>query len=200
MKADGATGSTVLATVARASRLVVKVGSTLVTNEGRGLDHDAVGRWASQIAALAQAGKSVILVSSGAIAEGMQRLGWSTRPRAIHDLQAAAAVGQMGLVQAYERAFAGDIRNLRPMGPSALAAADAAARSNDPTHAKQFLDIAARDPSCRIDARRRAVALRLAAEGVAVEAGHVHVGDQERRLDVTQAGTGRAAVAQELDS
>jgi glutamate 5-kinase len=99
-------GSAGSATVARASRLVVKVGSTLVTNEGRGLDHDAVGRWASQIAALAQAGKSVILVSSGAIAEGMQRLGWSTRPRAIHDLQAAAAVGQMGLVQAYERAFA----------------------------------------------------------------------------------------------
>ena len=108
MKPDDATGSgaATSATVARAARLVVKVGSTLVTNEGRGLDHDAVGRWAAQIAALAQAGKSVILVSSGAIAEGMRRLGWSTRPRAIHDLQAAAAVGQMGLVQAYERAFA----------------------------------------------------------------------------------------------
>jgi len=101
-----ASGNAMATTVARAARLVVKVGSTLVTNEGRGLDHDAVGRWASQIAALAQAGKAVILVSSGAIAEGMQRLGWSTRPRAIHDLQAAAAVGQMGLVQAYERAFA----------------------------------------------------------------------------------------------
>jgi glutamate 5-kinase len=91
---------------ARASRLVVKVGSSLVTNNGRGLDHDAVARWAAQIAQLAQAGKSTVLVSSGAIAEGMQRLGWSMRPRAIHELQAAAAVGQMGLVQAYEAAFA----------------------------------------------------------------------------------------------
>jgi len=91
--------------VANASRIVVKVGSSLVTNEGRGIDHDAVARWAAEIARLVEAGKAVVLVSSGAIAEGMQRLGWSTRPRAIHDLQAAAAVGQMGLVQAYERAF-----------------------------------------------------------------------------------------------
>jgi len=92
--------------LARASRLVIKVGSSLVTNEGRGLDHGAVARWAAEIATLTLAGNSIILVSSGAIAEGMQRLGWSTRPRAIHDLQAAAAVGQMGLVQAYETAFA----------------------------------------------------------------------------------------------
>jgi glutamate 5-kinase len=92
--------------VAAASCIVVKVGSSLVTNEGRGLDHDAVARWAAQIAALSQAGKSVVLVSSGAIAEGVKRLGWTERPRAIHELQAAAAVGQMGLVQAYERAFA----------------------------------------------------------------------------------------------
>jgi glutamate 5-kinase len=92
--------------LARASRLVIKVGSSLVTNEGRGLDHDAVARWAAEIAQLTLAGKSIVLVSSGAIAEGMRRLGWSTRPRAIHDLQAAAAVGQMGLVQAYETAFA----------------------------------------------------------------------------------------------
>jgi len=92
--------------IAQATRIVVKVGSSLVTNEGRGIDHDAVARWAGQIARLVEAGKSVVLVSSGAIAEGMQRLGWSTRPRAIHDLQAAAAVGQMGLVQAYEQAFA----------------------------------------------------------------------------------------------
>jgi glutamate 5-kinase len=92
--------------VAHAGRLVVKVGSSLVTNEGRGLDHAAVARWAGEIAQLSRAGKSVILVSSGAIAEGMLRLGWSTRPHAIHELQAAAAVGQMGLVQAYERAFA----------------------------------------------------------------------------------------------
>ena len=90
----------------RASRLVIKVGSSLVTNEGRGIDHAAVARWAAEIAKLTLAGKSIMLVSSGAIAEGMQRLGWSTRPRAIHDLQAAAAVGQMGLVQAYETAFA----------------------------------------------------------------------------------------------
>ena len=92
--------------VAKASRLVVKIGSSLVTNDGRGIDHVAVARWAAEIAGLSQAGKSVVLVSSGAIAEGMQRLGWTTRPRAIHDLQAAAAVGQMGLVQAYETAFA----------------------------------------------------------------------------------------------
>ena len=92
--------------VADASRLVVKIGSSLVTDDGRGIDHVAVARWAAQIARLTQAGRSVALVSSGAIAEGMQRLGWTTRPRAIHDLQAAAAVGQMGLVQAYETAFA----------------------------------------------------------------------------------------------
>jgi glutamate 5-kinase len=92
--------------IAGASRLVFKLGSSLVTNDGRGIDHAAIGRWAAEIAQLTRAGKSVVLVSSGAIAEGMQRLGWSTRPRAIHDLQAAAAVGQMGLVQAYEAAFA----------------------------------------------------------------------------------------------
>lgn len=91
--------------VAGARRLVVKVGSSLVTNEGRGVDHASVARWAEQIAALKQAGREVVLVSSGAIAEGMQRLGWSKRPAAMHALQAAAAVGQMGLVQAYEAAF-----------------------------------------------------------------------------------------------
>jgi glutamate 5-kinase len=91
--------------VVRARRLVVKVGSSLVTNEGRGVDHAAVGRWAEEIATLRQGGKDVVLVSSGAIAEGMQRLGWSKRPAAMHALQAAAAVGQMGLVQAYEAAF-----------------------------------------------------------------------------------------------
>ena len=91
--------------VARAKRLVVKVGSSLVTADGRGVDHAAVGRWAEEIAALKAAGKEIALVSSGAIAEGMQRLGWARRPAAIHALQAAAAVGQMGLVQAYETAF-----------------------------------------------------------------------------------------------
>jgi len=91
--------------VSRAKRLVVKVGSSLVTADGRGIDHAAVGRWAEEIAALKAAGKEIVLVSSGAIAEGMQRLGWARRPAAIHALQAAAAVGQMGLVQAYEAAF-----------------------------------------------------------------------------------------------
>jgi glutamate 5-kinase len=91
--------------VAAARKLVVKVGSSLVTNHGRGIDHAAVARWAEEIAALRSAGKEVVLVSSGAIAEGMQRLGWTERPAAMHELQAAAAVGQMGLVQAYETAF-----------------------------------------------------------------------------------------------
>ena len=92
--------------VATAKRIVIKVGSTLVTDEGRGLDHGAVARWAGEISQLMNAGKQVVLVSSGAIAEGIKRLGWTTRPRAIHELQAAAAVGQMGLIQAYEAAFA----------------------------------------------------------------------------------------------
>ena len=92
--------------VASARCLIVKVGSSLVTDDGRGLDHAAVGRWAAQIAELRRAGRDVVLVSSGAIAEGVKRLGWSARPSAMHELQAAAAVGQMGLVQAYESAFA----------------------------------------------------------------------------------------------
>ncbi len=91
--------------VAAARRLVIKVGSSLVTNDGRGLDQGAIARWAAQIAQLRRAGKQVILVSSGAIAEGMQRLGWTRRPSAVHELQAAAAVGQMGLVQCYEACF-----------------------------------------------------------------------------------------------
>jgi glutamate 5-kinase len=84
---------------------VAKVGSSLVTNSGQGLDQAALAQWAGQIAALARQGKQVILVSSGAVAEGMQRLGWKKRPSAVHELQAAAAVGQMGLVQAYETCF-----------------------------------------------------------------------------------------------
>jgi glutamate 5-kinase len=86
-------------------RLVVKVGSSLVTNQGEGLDTRAIGNWAQQIAALRKKGYEVVLVSSGAIAEGMQRLGWKKRPSAVHELQAAAAVGQMGLVQVYESCF-----------------------------------------------------------------------------------------------
>ncbi len=96
-----------LPVVASARRLVIKVGSSLVTDEGRGIDHTAVARWAQQIAGLHALGKEVILVSSGAIAEGMKRLGWTRRPREIPQLQAAAAVGQMGLAQAYESAFSG---------------------------------------------------------------------------------------------
>ena len=86
--------------------IVIKVGSTLVTNRGQGLDHEAIGRWAAQMAELRAMGKQVVMVSSGAIAEGVQRLGWSNRPTDIHELQAAAAVGQMGLVQVYETSFA----------------------------------------------------------------------------------------------
>ncbi len=85
-----------------ARRIVVKVGSSLVTNEGRGVDAQAIGNWARQLAALAQDGRELLMVSSGAIAEGMKRLGWVTRPKGLHELQAAAAVGQMGLVQMYE--------------------------------------------------------------------------------------------------
>ena len=85
-----------------ARRIVVKVGSSLVTNEGRGLDADAIGHWCEQLAALVKDGREVIMVSSGAIAEGMKRLGWAIRPKGIHELQAAAAVGQMGLAQVYE--------------------------------------------------------------------------------------------------
>jgi glutamate 5-kinase len=83
-------------------RIVIKVGSSLVTNEGRGLDDQAIGEWCRQMAVLVRQGREVIMVSSGAIAEGMKRLGWVTRPHAIHELQAAAAVGQMGLAQMYE--------------------------------------------------------------------------------------------------
>ena len=87
---------------ASARRIVVKVGSSLVTNEGRGLDEAAIGEWCRQMAELVRQGREVIMVSSGAIAEGMKRLGWPVRPKEIHELQAAAAVGQMGLAQIYE--------------------------------------------------------------------------------------------------
>jgi glutamate 5-kinase len=94
-----------MAVLRSARRVVIKVGSSLVTNDGRGLDLDAISRWAEQIAALRAQDRQIVLVSSGAIAEGMQRLGWSRRPQEIHELQAAAAVGQMGLAQAYEARF-----------------------------------------------------------------------------------------------
>ncbi|MEO7380283.1 MAG: glutamate 5-kinase [Paracoccaceae bacterium] len=85
-----------------AKRIVVKVGSSLVTNEGRGLDEVAIGEWSRQLALLVQDGREVVMVTSGAIAEGMKRLGWRVRPHEVHKLQAAAAVGQMGLAQMYE--------------------------------------------------------------------------------------------------
>ena len=95
--------TTAVSTLLRdARRIVVKVGSSLVTNEGRGLDEAAIGEWCRQMALLVGQGKEVIMVSSGAIAEGMKRLGWTTRPSEVPALQAAAAVGQMGLAQMYE--------------------------------------------------------------------------------------------------
>ncbi|MCA1246022.1 glutamate 5-kinase [Massilia sp. MS-15] len=95
------------AALQQASRIIIKVGSSLVTDEGRGLDHAAIARWAAQIAALRAMRKEVVLVSSGAIAEGMLRLGFTRRPTDIHELQACAAVGQMGLAQIYETSFHG---------------------------------------------------------------------------------------------
>lgn len=89
----------------KSRRIVVKVGSSLVTNQGRGLDHAALACWAAQISRLKQMGKEIVLVSSGAVAEGMQRLNWTKRPTALYELQAAAAVGQMGVAQAYASCF-----------------------------------------------------------------------------------------------
>ena len=89
----------------KGQRFVIKIGSALLTNDGAGLDEKAIAGWVDQIAALRQQGVEVVLVSSGSIAEGMVRLGWSERPKEIHNLQAAAAVGQMGLVQCYEGNF-----------------------------------------------------------------------------------------------
>ncbi|MEX1670885.1 glutamate 5-kinase [Zhongshania guokunii] len=86
-------------------RVVVKIGSALLTNDGRGLCVEGLDAWVAQIAALRADGREVVLVSSGAVAEGMTRLGWKERPDDLHKLQAAAAVGQMGLVQAYEQRF-----------------------------------------------------------------------------------------------
>ncbi len=90
---------------AQANRWVIKIGSALITDDGRGLNHKALQDWAEQIATLRQQGKEIVLVSSGAVAEGMSRLHWNQRPKAIHELQAAAAIGQMGLIRAYESCF-----------------------------------------------------------------------------------------------
>ena len=89
----------------QAQRIVIKIGSSLVTNQGQGLDHARLSSIAEQIAHLKEEKKTVVLVSSGAIAEGMQRLNWKKRPHELYKLQAAAAVGQMGLIQTYESCF-----------------------------------------------------------------------------------------------
>lgn len=89
----------------QARRWVVKIGSALATNDGTGLRLNSIDTWVSQVAALRRSGAEVLMVSSGSIAEGVARLGWRDRPRTIHHLQAAAAIGQMGLVQAYESCF-----------------------------------------------------------------------------------------------
>lgn len=92
--------------LASAKRWVIKIGSALLTNDGKGLNREGMQSWVDQIANLIDAGHEVVLVSSGSVAEGMTRLGWKKRPDELHQLQAAAAVGQMGLVQAYETSFA----------------------------------------------------------------------------------------------
>ncbi len=92
--------------LSRTRRWVVKIGSALLTRDGQGLDHSVLEPWVDQIAARRIGGDDVVLVSSGAVAEGMVRMGWGQRPKALHELQAAAAIGQMGLVRAYEHCFA----------------------------------------------------------------------------------------------
>lgn len=99
------TNTSMHSAIQKAKRLIIKVGSSLVTNDGKGLDNIAIAKWAAEIAQLRALGKEVVLVSSGAIAEGMQRLGFEKRPTGIHELQACAAVGQMGLAQIYETSF-----------------------------------------------------------------------------------------------
>ena len=86
-------------------RAIVKIGSALLTGDGRGLDISSIKGWVEQIAAIRQKGVEIVLVSSGSVAEGMCRLGWPSRPHALHELQAAASVGQMGLVRTYEALF-----------------------------------------------------------------------------------------------
>ncbi len=91
--------------IQEARRWVIKIGSAVLTDDGRGLDRDSIQHWVEQIVELRLRGVEIVLVSSGAVAEGMSRLGWTDRPEALHELQAAAAIGQMGLVQAYESCF-----------------------------------------------------------------------------------------------
>ena len=91
--------------LASSKRIIVKIGSALLTGGGRGLDKPAIAGWVAQIAELCSQDREVVLVSSGSVAEGMARLGWKTRPQSLHQLQAAASIGQMGLVQTYESLF-----------------------------------------------------------------------------------------------
>ncbi len=91
--------------IRHARRWVVKIGSALITGDGKGLDREGLRNWVDQLADLLDEGHEIVLVSSGAVAEGMSRMGWSSRPNALHELQAAAAIGQMGLVQAWESCF-----------------------------------------------------------------------------------------------
>lgn len=91
--------------ISQTRRWVVKIGSAMLTADGRGLDRQALGGWVDQMADWVGNGNELVLVSSGAVAEGMSRMGWSRRPHALHELQAAAAIGQMGLVQAWESCF-----------------------------------------------------------------------------------------------
>jgi len=93
------------AALARAKRVVVKIGSALLTDNGRGFNRPALDAWVDEWSALVARGVKLLLVTSGAVASGMQRLGVKQRPHALHELQAMAAVGQMGLVQAYESSF-----------------------------------------------------------------------------------------------
>lgn len=89
----------------KSKRCVIKIGSALLTNDGTGLNKAGIATWVEQISALQKSGVEIVLVSSGAVAEGMSRLGLTKRPESLHELQAAAAVGQMGLIQSYESAF-----------------------------------------------------------------------------------------------
>lgn len=93
------------ASLKKTRRLVVKIGSALLTRDGQGLNSEDIQNWAAQLAQVRGRGVEVVLVTSGAVAAGMQRLGRSVRPRALHELQAMAAVGQMNLIQVYESAF-----------------------------------------------------------------------------------------------
>lgn len=92
-------------TLTQSRRVLVKIGSALLTNDGQGLDVAAIEGWVAQMARLKEQGRELLLVTSGSVAEGMVRLGWKQRPKSVHELQAAAAVGQMGLIQTWETAF-----------------------------------------------------------------------------------------------